>query len=301
VPLTRLTWLGGFDPLSAATTTSPLDLDISVDGFQVLDLGTTAVATSGTGDIAIAFGANSAAIAEGGFGDYAIANTGATAIAGNPDAGYSGNDFDFASASGVGSYALAGVDPAHGGFSDAVGSSFDYASAISGNNTNPADGADAFAGINGSFDSASAIGQHVLADTGLGLEAPANFDGAFTLGNLTAPTTDLTAAIAGYGSSDYAFVFDPLGTVGSSAHAEGTFGLINNVDLAGVFGDMLLSVKAQLRSRRAAPPSARRAGAGSRFAGAGRSTARGCVPARPRSPASPYRRSGQGIRGRDRE
>jgi hypothetical protein len=88
-------------------------------------------------------------------------------------------------------------------------------------------------------DSASAIGQHVLADTGLGLEAPANFDGAFTLGNLTAPTTDLTAAIAGYGSSDYAFVFDPLGTVGSSAHAEGTFGLINNMDLAGVFGDML--------------------------------------------------------------
>jgi hypothetical protein len=77
-----------------------------VNGFQVLDLGTTAVATSGTGDIAIAFGANSTAIAEGGFGDYA-------------------------------------------------------------------------------------------------------------------------------------FVFDPLGTVGSSAHAEGTFGLINNMDLAGVFGDML--------------------------------------------------------------
>src|SRR5205085_5227984 len=58
-------WLGGFDPLSAATTTSPLELDISVDGIQVLDLGTTAVATTGTGDIAIAFGANSTAIADG--------------------------------------------------------------------------------------------------------------------------------------------------------------------------------------------------------------------------------------------
>jgi hypothetical protein len=41
-------WLGGFDPLSAAVTTSPFDLDISVNGFQVLDLGTTAVATSAT-------------------------------------------------------------------------------------------------------------------------------------------------------------------------------------------------------------------------------------------------------------
>jgi hypothetical protein len=47
-------------------------------------------------------------------------------------------------------------------------------------------------------------------------------------------------AIAGInGSFDYAFVFDPLGTVGSTAHAEGTFGLINSMDLAGVFGDML--------------------------------------------------------------
>lgn len=87
--------------------------------------------------------------------------------------------------------------------------------------------------------SRGAIGQHVLADTGLGLEAPANFDGAFTLGNLTAPTTELIAAIAGYGSNDNAFVFDLFGTVGSTAHAEGTFGLINNMDLAAVFGDML--------------------------------------------------------------
>jgi hypothetical protein len=67
---------------------------------------------------------------------------------------------------------------------------------------------------------------------------PANFDTASVLGNLTTPTDEL--AVAGSensagGSSDTAFVIDPLGTVGSTAFAGEGF----NSDLAGVFGDAL--------------------------------------------------------------
>ncbi|WP_428341324.1 hypothetical protein [Mycobacterium sp.] len=239
-------WLAGIDPLSAATLApaSPLDLAISVDGFQLLDLGTTAVAKSGMGDAAIAFGPNSTAIAAGGFGDYATAGAGATAIAGaTATTVATGNNFDFASASGIGSNALAGIS----GFNETTGSSFDYASANSGTNINALDGATAVAGDNGSGDSASAVGQAALSFAGLSHIAatPANFDSADVFGNLSAPTTGLTEAIAGGqpgifgggigGSSDNAFVIDPLGTVGSTA----TAGLGNNFDLAGVFGDAL--------------------------------------------------------------
>jgi hypothetical protein len=76
-------WIAGFDPLSAATT-SPVDLDISVDGFQLLDLGTGASATSGMWDLAIAIGDGSQANAGAGIGflepltpgqfDIAVAN-----------------------------------------------------------------------------------------------------------------------------------------------------------------------------------------------------------------------------------
>ncbi len=109
-------WLAGLDPAEAAAlpAASPFDLDISVDGFTLLDLGTTATATSGTGDIAIAFGADSTAIAKGGFGDYALADStgsgGATAIAGDQLTDATGNNFDFATATGNGTEADAGND-----------------------------------------------------------------------------------------------------------------------------------------------------------------------------------------------
>ncbi len=230
------TWL---DPLSAATSPSPFDLDISIDGFQVLDLGDgTAVAASGIGDTAIAFGANSHATAEGGFGDFATAATGATAFAGDPFAGATGNNFDFASAGGIGSDAIAG----NTNFPDTIGSSFDYASASSGNNTSAVDGADAEAGFNGSDDSASAIGQQVgvIAGDGSNAGTPANFDTVFAFGNLSAPTAATTEAFARLGSGDNAFVIDPLGTAGSSAEAGGVLGgAPGNFDLAGALGDML--------------------------------------------------------------
>jgi hypothetical protein len=254
-------WLAGLDPgdLSAAAlpAASPLDLDISVDGFTLLDLGTGASATSGAGDIAIAFGAGSTATADGGFGDYALATAGATALAGDPTAGATGNNFDFASAAGGGSTeAVAGND---GGFPDTTGSSFNYASASTGSATSP-QGAIAEAGLNGSFDSASAstgsatatvnataiaglngsgdsasaVGQGAHAQSGAGDTAtPANFDSALVVGNVTTPTQDEAGAFGG--SNDAAFVIDPVGTMDSTANT----GDGHNFDLAGVFGDAL--------------------------------------------------------------
>jgi hypothetical protein len=229
-------WLAGLDLGEAAAlpAASPFDLDISVDGFTLLDLGSGAIATSGTGDIAIAFGANSSATAEGGFGDYALATTVTTAIAGDPNPGATGNNFDFASADGIGSYAEAGNNGLT--YPDATGSSFDYASASGGSATGT-DGAAALAGFNGSGDSASAVGQEAYADSGFSLTTPANYDSASVLGNVNTPTDDY--ALAGSylngagGSNDTAFVIDPSGTMGSGALAGDGF----NSDLAGVFGD----------------------------------------------------------------
>lgn len=234
-------WLSSIDGLLfgalPAPATSVLDLDISVGGYTLLDLGTGATATSGAGDIAIAFGDGSKATAEGGVGDYAAATAGAQAVAGDTTAGATGNNFDFARADGLFSYSLAGNE---GGFLTTTGSSFDYASASATNTAGTIfDGATAFAGDNGSGDSASALGPGVIAESGGSTIAadPANFDSASAVGNLSAPTSSLTEALAGFqGSSDTnAFVFDPFGAVGSTADA----GFGYNSDLAGVFGDAL--------------------------------------------------------------
>jgi hypothetical protein len=71
--------------------------------------------------------------------------------------------------------------------------------------------------------------------------APANFDSASVLGNLTTPTSGFTEALAGGGlsnlggSNDLSFIVDPFGTAGSTADA----GLGYNFDLAGALGDNL--------------------------------------------------------------
>ena len=210
--------------------------------------GTNALATSGGSsgaylDSATAIGAGANASATGGFGDYASATAGATALAGDPGAGTTGNNFfDVASAEGIGSSARAGDTPGFT-FSDTTGSSFDYASAFSGNNTLAADGATAVAGFNGSGDSAIAVGQQVVAGAALtnftGAH-PFNNDSAFALGNLFAPT-GVTQAEVDNGSGDTSFVLDPFGTVGSTAFSGGHVLDANpgNFDLAGVFGDAL--------------------------------------------------------------
>jgi hypothetical protein len=219
-----------------ALVPSTLDYQISIDGYDLFPTaGNTATATSGMGDIAIAFGSGSDAVAEGGFGDFASADgPGGLAIAGDEVAGATGNNFDFASATGNGSNAAAG-NPV-GQFPDATGSSFDFASTDGANSA-------ALAGFNGSGDSASAIGQNVESLAGVSANAadPANFDSTSILGNLSTPTTVVSDAIAGGGSSglggsgDSAFVLDPFGTVGSEAVA----GLGSNFDLAGALTDNL--------------------------------------------------------------
>jgi hypothetical protein len=66
-------------------------------------------------------------------------------------------------------------------------------------------------------------------------------DSGSVLGNLTAPTSGFTEALAGGGlsnlggSNDLSFIVDPFGTVGSTADA----GLGYNFDLAGALGDNL--------------------------------------------------------------
>jgi hypothetical protein len=238
------------------------DIQISIDGMDLFPTaGNTATATSGMGDIAIAVGANSDAVAEGGFGDFASAfstgSAGATAFAGDDAAGATGNNFDFASAVGNDVDAAAANDSS---FPDTTGSSFDFASAVGGNGVFSASVAEA--GFNGSGDSASAVGLDVISIAGASANAaaPANFDSASALGNLTTPTTNVTDAIAGGGitglggSNDLAFIVDPFGTVGGFASAgDGTFdlasvfgdnssaaaGFAGNFDLAAAFGDML--------------------------------------------------------------
>jgi hypothetical protein len=227
--------------VSATGTASADDFQISIDGFDLFPTaGNTATATSGMGDMAIAFGPNSNAVAEGGFGDFASADStgsaGAFAFAGDEAAGATGNNFDFASAVGNGSVANAGNV---GGFPDTTGSSFDVANAFGGGGTSATE-VEAESGLNGSGDFASAFGQHVFSFAGFSLTTPANFDSAMALGNLSAPTTNLTEAIAGSdtgvgGSNDTAFVNDLFGTLGSDA----TAGLGHNFDLAGALGDAL--------------------------------------------------------------
>jgi hypothetical protein len=230
-------------PGTASATT---DIDISIDGIDVFNGGGSAHASSGMGDMAIAFGPNSNAFAQGGFGDFASAfstgSGGASAEAGDDVSGAAGNNFDIASAFGNNSSAEAG-NPL-GIFPDTTGSSFDFASAFGGGG--PGAGSVADAGLNGSGDYASAVGDKVTSVAGVSFNdaLPANFDWASVWGNLFTPTSDFSNAFAGSsdtglsGSNDFAFVLDPFGTIGSDA----TAGLGGNFDLAGVWGADLAAV-----------------------------------------------------------
>jgi hypothetical protein len=243
----------------AADSAQSLDFQISIDGMDLFPtVGNSATAVSGEGDIAIAFGAGSEAIADGGYGDYATAHgTDAYAEAGDQEVGTTGNNFDYARASGTDADAQAGDDP-HAEFSGGTGNSFDSAT-VSGNDATAYAGfdgshdsaaahgdlANALAGDNGNNDFASAIGGNTDAEAGeSGSAVAANNDTAIVLGNLLTSQEGLNQAIAGGGfslsgvigdggSNDTAFTTDPFGSVGSDAVA----GLGNNFDLAGVFGD----------------------------------------------------------------
>ncbi|WP_424756647.1 hypothetical protein [Mycobacterium sp.] len=135
------------------------DMQISIDGFDLFPTaGNTAIAVSGPGDIAIAFGNDSEALAAGGFGDVAIANGGNTsAQAGDDIPTDTGNNFDFASVTGSGS------SLAEAGF----GGSFDSASVV-GNDSFAHAGFGQPAGFLTNFDFASVIGDHSIANAQLG-------------------------------------------------------------------------------------------------------------------------------------
>ena len=87
---------------AALPAATPINLDISFDGYTIYDGGGSAVAETGAQgnglyDFAIAYGADSTAIAEGGTGDYALADgTDALAKAGSLTSGATGFNYDYA-------------------------------------------------------------------------------------------------------------------------------------------------------------------------------------------------------------
>jgi hypothetical protein len=196
-------WLAGLDLSDPASSTSGLNLAISIDGFSLLQDG-SAFADSTSGNIAIAYGADSIAASLGGYGGVAEASgTNAYAISG----GSSGSNFDTAidignnsapgSASGDGAFANAGYPP-------------------------------------GSDDSAIVIGNNSLAYSSIGnndlASVVANNSSAYAGGDLADGTVT--------GDNDVATVFDPFGTVGSVANAgatQGVDGVSGNSDIASVF------------------------------------------------------------------
>jgi hypothetical protein len=189
------------------------DFQISIDGMDLFPLaGNTATATSGMGDIAIAFGDGATATAVGGAGNYAMAD-GADSRA--EVGSFGASTFSTAMADGAGSQADAGVG------------NFDSATAIG-------DGTPAAGGY-GNFDSAVAIdtGSAGGALAGGGSLLDSNDDSAFAWG-----PDSLAGAGDSFGNypngNDIAAVFDPFGTEGSSA-----FATDGNFDLAAAFGDML--------------------------------------------------------------
>jgi hypothetical protein len=236
------------------------DFQISIDGFDLFSqVGNTASAYSGSGDIAIAYGDGAYASAQGGTGDYALADgSGANAFAGGIS-GDTGQDDDSAIDIGTNTNSLDGAYAGSGdldGLGDGTGSG-DSAIDI-GNNSGFLDGSFAGAGGldgnsgNGNGDTAIDVGN----DTG-GLDDSQAVDGNDNYASVSGDNSDSFAvfgnnnvadvvgpnsiAFAGLGNDDAGYVFDPSGTDGSGA----TAGYPGDSDLSAVFGDDLSSTSTQ--------------------------------------------------------
>ncbi|HME79129.1 MAG TPA: hypothetical protein VKI00_26785 [Mycobacterium sp.] len=249
-------WLSSIDSLlsgalPAADSTSTLDYQISIDGKDLFPTtGNLATATSGTNDIAIAYGDGANASATGGTGDYALASgTNALANAGglSTDTGANGDTAIDIGNNDIPSTGGAPLDGAYAGDSALIGSSNgdtgSYDTAIDlGNNTNDTalgvggyDGAFAGGGGlvgltgNGNYDTAISLGNEEGADNGPAAVA-GNFDTATVSGNEVGQSV---GAFAGLGNGDLASVVG--GT--SAADAGGNFGtgVTGNYDIATVF------------------------------------------------------------------
>jgi hypothetical protein len=236
-------WLSSIDSLlggvlPASSTPSGLDYQISINGTDLFPTAdNSATATSGTGDIAIAYGADSSATAEGGTGDYALADgTYALANAGsltgtsdNYDSAIDiGNNVNPTTYPGAPDGAYAGGASLIGG-ADTGTSSNDTAIDIGNNGVStdtsfPGDGGNtgAFAG-DGGLIGASGAGNGDTAinfgnDNGFGL-GPAAVDGS---GDYASQDGDYTGtnlgSLAGFGNDDIASVVGPQ----SSAYAGGS-------------------------------------------------------------------------------
>ena len=256
--------LGG-GGLSALSDPLGLNLAISIDGQSLVSDG-SAVAHSGTGDIAIAFGADSTANAEGGTGDYALAdgtnalaNAGGTAsdtganndsaidignnpvgTVGAPDGAYAGNADLIGNTSGGTGTGDTAIDIGNNGVDTA---------ALDGGNTGAFAGAGGLIGASGDGNSDTAI--NFGNDNGFG-DGPAAVDGTSDFASQSGDSTGTnlgafagfgnddiasvlganSSASAGEGNSDIAYVLDLLGTTGSNANA----GFSGSSDLAAVLG-----------------------------------------------------------------
>lgn len=234
-------WLSSIDSLLAgsflsAPAASALDFQISIDGQDLLPIsGNEATASSGMGDVAIAFGDGANADATGGVGNFAsAAGAGSNALT----SGYGGGDFDSAVASGAGSYA-----EADGGNGNAAIASGDGSQSYSGGvasdpgdyNVASATGTGSLASAAyGDDNSAVANGEGSDAEAGgylnhAGVEVADNGDSSSALGIHA-------VAYSGHGGdNDTAYVFDPTATVNSpGSTAEAEFGSDN---YSSVFGD----------------------------------------------------------------
>jgi hypothetical protein len=243
--------IAGLDPAGfaqlfsdAQADPSGLNIDVSYNGMDLYHVG-DAVAHTGTGDFAIAYGdgstaeagygettsglslvgqqdnafawgADSTAVAGGGDGDSASATDGGTAYSGfvqETGSAATGGSNDVASASGAGSTA------------DAVGSLYNTATASDGGTADS--GFSYLTGvlnIGGQYDSASASGADSTAVAGLGVGDSATASGAGD------------SALAAWGNSDIAEVFGE----GSKALAGGTGeSALGNNDFAIVLASML--------------------------------------------------------------
>jgi hypothetical protein len=195
-------WLAGLDLSDPASSTSGLNFAISIDGYSLIQDG-SAYADSTSGNIAIAYGADSIADSQGGYGDVAEASgTNALAISG----GSSGSNFDTA---------------------------IDIGNNSASNSLSP-DGAYANAGYPpGSDDTAIVIGDNSQAYSTIG-----NNDLASVAGNDSYSYAGGDYATGTTANNDVATVFDPFGTVGSVANAgatQGVDGVSGNSDIASVF------------------------------------------------------------------
>jgi hypothetical protein len=197
-------WIGGMDLGDLSVPAQALDIQVSIDGFDLLPTaGNTATANSGMGDIAIAIG------------NGAEANAGAGSAFGE---GLTPGLFDSAVAIGTNSFASAGQGNLDSAFADG---------------TNSLAGVGGFDGILSNGDFGAAFGPNTDAEAGVFNDVPSQndvaliFDPSATVGS---------TAHAGDGNFDLASVF--------GADSTALAGLPGNFDLGAVFGDGFSSTAA---------------------------------------------------------